>query len=130
MTMRSWSARLAMVFGIVMLLGASPATGNWAVSCPQGYIKSPQGQCIKPGSGGQQQGQQQMQQGQQGRQQQGQQQMQQGQQGRQQQGKSAGCSQAYSNCNAVCAQSYAGHRNPAAYNACLTNCNMGYNTCR
>lgn len=53
---------------------------------------------------------------------------QQGQQG--QQGRSAACHQALANCNAVCAQNYAAHRNPAVYNACLVNCNLGFNTCR
>lgn len=147
MTSHSCCARLFVTLAVVMLLSVATTAGAWTVACPSGYTRNSAGQCVKSGGGGQQgqgsqsqfkpptqQNPQQFQQQQKPQQQQQQkpQQFQQQQQkpSQQQQGKSAGCSQAYANCNAVCGQSFAAHRNQAVYNACLTNCNLGYNTCR
>ncbi|AGW13295.1 hypothetical protein DGI_1451 [Megalodesulfovibrio gigas DSM 1382 = ATCC 19364] len=146
MTSHSCCARLSMTLAIAMLLSFAPAAGAWTVACPSGYTKNSAGQCVKSGGGGQQgqgsqsqfkpptqqnpQQQQKPKQQQQNSQQQQKPKQQQQKPQQQQQGRSAGCSQAYANCNAVCSQNFAAHRNQAAYNACMTNCNLGYNTCR
>ncbi len=43
--------------------------------------------------------------------------------------KRASCDLALGNCNAVCAQNHARHRDAGTYQTCLNNCMIGYNFC-